>query len=222
MKILALDTATEACSAALYVAGEVSEQFEIAPREHGELILPMIEQLLASAGLDPGQLDAIAFGRGPGAFTGVRIAAGVTQGIAFAAGLPVIAISDLAAVALVAIERHDVQRVLVCMDARMGEVYWAQYSTARDELHLCGTERLGPPASVQVDDGAFGAGSGWAAYPELSQRLAFGVSEFDAQLLPRASAVARLAVPVLRRGEVLRPEQAVPVYLRDEVAWKKS
>ncbi|MBT8136384.1 MAG: tRNA (adenosine(37)-N6)-threonylcarbamoyltransferase complex dimerization subunit type 1 TsaB [Gammaproteobacteria bacterium] len=220
MKILALDTATDACSAALNIDGEISERFEIAPRQHGQLILPMIEHLLTSAGLAVSQLDAVAFGRGPGAFTGVRIAAGVTQGISFAAGLPVIAVSDLAAVALAAAEKHRQERVLVCMDARMGEVYWSLFEQAN--IAQSGSkESLGAPETVLLAGPAFAAGSGWSAYPQMKQRLEKNLTGVDDELLPRAGVIARLAVSLLQRGDLVRPEQAIPVYLRDEVAWKK-
>jgi tRNA threonylcarbamoyladenosine biosynthesis protein TsaB len=130
MKLLALDTATEACSAAVWVDGTVLERYELAPRRHAALILPMIEAVLAEANLSPLQLDAIAFGRGPGAFTGVRIAVGIAQGIAFAADLPVIPISTLAALALGAAQETGYSRIAAALDARMGEVYWGVYAVA--------------------------------------------------------------------------------------------
>ena len=123
MKILALDTSTEACSAALLIDTEIHQRYEVAPREHGALILPMIETLLSEAGCAPTQLDALAFGRGPGAFVGVRIATGVAQGIAFAADLPVIPVSSLAAMAQ-SVEHGNVYSAI---DARMNEVYWGAY-----------------------------------------------------------------------------------------------
>ena len=133
MKILALDTATEACSAALLSGdGSVYERHDIAPRRHAELILPMVDGILTEAGLGLNDLDAIAFGRGPGAFTGVRIAAGVTQGLALGAGLPVIPVSSLAALAQPALGKAAI--VLPAIDARMGEVYWAAYESDQDGL----------------------------------------------------------------------------------------
>ncbi len=221
MKILALDTATEACSAALYNDGALSALREVAPREHGNLILPMIESLLGDAGLTPAGLDGVAFGRGPGAFTGVRIAVGVAQGIGYAAGLPLVPVSDLAAVALAAHRRHGADRVLVCLDARMKEVYWCEFECGSGHCVPLGDERLGDPASVRARGAVFAAGPGWAAYPALAERLAGTVTGTDPGLLPDAADIARLALPALKRGETVAPEEAQPVYLRDEVAWKK-
>ena len=132
MKILALDTATEACSAALWLDGEVIERYAYAPREHNQLILPMLNGLLADAGVTLAGLDALAFGRGPGSFTGVRIATGVVQGIAYAASLPVAPVSTLAAMALEAIGETGDEFAMPCIDARMGVVYWSVYRRAGD------------------------------------------------------------------------------------------
>lgn len=224
MKFLAIDTATEACSAALYLDGVITERYEVAPREHARLILPMAEALLTAAGLRSGDLDAIAFGCGPGAFTGVRIAAGVVQGIAFAANLPVVPVSDLAAVAMAAWRQHQSDLTLVCIDARMQEVYWAVYEARPEQqtVVLRGVERLGAPEDVASAEPVFGAGSGWSAYPALSERLASRLAGTDAALLPRAADIARLAAGRVRRGDTVSAERALPVYLRDEVAWKKT
>lgn len=224
MKFLALDTATEACSAALFVDGMITEQFKVAPREHANLILPMTESLLTAAGLKPADLDAIAFGCGPGAFTGVRIAAGVVQGIAFAASLPVVPVSNLAAVALAASRETDAEHLLICFDARMREVYWGQYATATktSSVILLDQERLSSPDDVMVNETVYGAGSGWSAYPVLQERLASKLVGINATLLPHAADIARLAAPRIEQGDTVPAEQALPVYLRDEVAWKKN
>lgn len=213
MKILAIDTATELCSAALLV-GEVliTRELETA-RGHAEHILPMIDAVLAEGGLELRDLDAIAFGRGPGGFTGVRLAASVTQGLAFGAGLPVVPVSDLAAVAQRAFDL-DAQhpRVLVCNDARMQEVYWATFErAATGQAIIVGSEQVGPAADVAPHSTfALGAGRGFRVYPELVARVAL---TFD-DLLPRAAEIARLAVDAPRLGA----EQALPVYVRDDVA----
>ncbi|MGB5065729.1 MAG: tRNA (adenosine(37)-N6)-threonylcarbamoyltransferase complex dimerization subunit type 1 TsaB, partial [Candidatus Competibacter sp.] len=146
MKLLALDTATDACSAAVWVDGVVHERYELAPRRHAALILPMIEAVLAEAGLRPAQLDAVAFGRGPGAFTGVRIAVGIAQGIAFAADLPVVPVSTLAALALGVGRETGHARLAVALDARMSEVYWGTYVVTADDAELLGEERVCAPA----------------------------------------------------------------------------
>ena len=132
MKILAVETATEACSAALSVEGEIIERYTVSPREHSLLILPMLESLLAEAGLVLNQLDALAFGRGPGSFTGVRIAAGVIQGVAFGADLPVAPVSTLAAMAQDIFAKSRETAVFTALDARMGEVYWGVYQKSED------------------------------------------------------------------------------------------
>lgn len=223
MRLLALDTATECCSAALVVGDRLlTREVELA-RGHAERILPMIEELLGEAGVALSELDAIAFGRGPGSFTGVRLAASVTQGLAFGVGLGVVPVSDLRAVAQrVFDEDASVTRAIVCNDARMQEVYWACFERGRDGLAAaCTSERVGPPAAVQLPpgwQGVAGAGRGFAAYPSLNS-LAGVIVRADAdRLLPRAAEVARLAAPELTAGRLLDPEAAVPVYLRDDVA----
>ncbi|MDH3645321.1 MAG: tRNA (adenosine(37)-N6)-threonylcarbamoyltransferase complex dimerization subunit type 1 TsaB [Gammaproteobacteria bacterium] len=224
MRFLAIDTATEACSVALYLDGAITEHFEIAPREHASLVLPMADRLLSAAGLTAAELDAIAFGRGPGAFTGVRIAAGVVQGIAYAADLPVVAVSDLAAVALAAARSHGAKRILVCFDARMREVYWGIYEScdAKNTVILQDVERLSAPEQVQTAGNIYAAGSGWSVYPQLTQRFATQLVGTDPELLPHAADIARLAAPQIEAGNTVPAELALPVYLRDEVAWKKT
>lgn len=220
MKLLALDTATEHCSAALSINGRVIERSQLTQRSHAELILPMVDELLTEAGMTLQQLDALAFGRGPGAFTGVRIAVGVAQGLALGAGLPVIPISNLAAVA-----QQDAlagTRVLVCMDARMSEVYWATFATGPDGLvNPTSEERVSAPAQVDTDIDSLDAavGTGFGAYPMLAQR--FAALRIDAQRLPRAREISQLAIREWQRGNTVMAEQALPVYLRDQVAYPK-
>lgn len=220
MKLLALDTATEACSAAIWVDGAVLERYELAPRRHAALILPMIESVLAEAGLTMNQLNAIAVGRGPGAFTGVRIAIGVAQGLAFAADLPVIPISTLAALALGATRETGQTRIATALDARMGEVYWGTWGASGETVALLEEERVCAPALATAPHGAwFGAGSGWRVYAEaLSQRLM--VSGWLGEQYPHAGDIARLAAGPAWRGAWVAAEQALPVYLRDRVVGK--
>ena len=220
MKLLALETATEACSAAVWVDGAVLERYELAPRRHAALILPMSEAVLAEAGLRATQLDAIAFGRGPGAFTGVRIAVGVAQGIAFAADLPVVPVSTLAALALGAARETGHRCIAAALDARMGEVYWGCYRVGGADAEPLGEERIIAPTMASAPPGEwFGAGGGWAAHgAALSQRLA--ISGWLDECYPRAGAVARLAADPRRRGDWVDAERALPVYLRNQVAAK--
>jgi tRNA threonylcarbamoyladenosine biosynthesis protein TsaB len=222
VKLLALDTSTEACSAAVLVEGALLERYELAPRRHAALILPMIQGVLAEAGLVATQLDAIAFGRGPGAFTGVRVAVGIAQGIAFAADLPVVPVSTLAALALGAGRETGNPRIAAALDARMGEVYWGTYAVAGETVQPLGEERVCAPTAVTAPPGDwFGVGNGWLAYAAtLAQRLTVG--GWLGERYPRAGDVARLAADPCRRGEWVAAGQALPVYLRNEVVSKPT
>jgi tRNA threonylcarbamoyladenosine biosynthesis protein TsaB len=221
MKLLAFDTATEALSVSLAVDDRQIDRYVELDRGHAEQLLPMIEALLAEAGIGLGALDAIAFGRGPGGFTGVRLAASVAQGLAFGAGVGVVPVSDLAAVALRAQQLEPgVHRVLVANDARMREVYWAEYQVSPLLISLVGEERVSPPAAVTpAADGAWAAaGRGLRAWPELAERCRAAGATLHTDLLPRASEVLALARLRVSAGQVLDPEQALPVYVRDRVA----
>jgi tRNA threonylcarbamoyladenosine biosynthesis protein TsaB len=221
MKLLAIDTATDACSAALAIDGEVQERFEVAPRAHTELILPMIDELLAEADIAVSQLDAMAFGRGPGAFTGVRIAVGVTQGIAFGVDLPVVPVSTLATVA----QGVEADRVLVALDARMDEVYWGAYQrNGAGLMELVGKECVSAPDAVPLPEGEgwLAAGAGWAAYEDsLMGRCAGQIVAKEEVCFPHARDVAVLGSAGFAAGQAVAAEQALPVYLRDKVTWKK-
>jgi tRNA threonylcarbamoyladenosine biosynthesis protein TsaB len=225
MNLLALDTSADACSVALLWDGTVVERLETAPRRHGELILGMVEDLLAQAGIGLASLDAIAFGRGPGSFTGVRIAVSVAQGIAFGAGLPTVPVSTLAALAQGELRRHGRIRVLAALDARMGEVYWGPYERGPDGLMApcpgpeC-EERVSPPGEVPVPpgEGWWGAGSGWAAYGEaLASRLGTGLMGTSPEAICQAQDIARVGAALARAGRLVPPELAQPVYLRNRV-----
>jgi len=182
----------------------------------------MVQEVLAEAGLTLKQLDAIAFGRGPGSFTGLRIGAGVTQGLAFGADLPVVPVSSLAALA----QGLDVPKVLAAYDARMQQVYWGAYvRNTQGLMELAGSEIVIAPKDVPLPEGAdwTGAGSGWDQYAgELSLRLGDKVKEWRRQCFPRARYVAELGAAAFQAGQAVPPEQALPVYVRDEVAIKKS
>lgn len=223
MRVLALETATEACSVALWLDGAVCERHEVAPRGHAERVLAMMEAVLAEGGVALQDLDGLGFGRGPGAFTGVRIAAGVAQGAAFGAGLPVVPVSTLAALARGVQAEGTAARVLAAIDARKGEVYWGAYRAGRDGgVERVDEECVTPPEQVPLPEGDswFGAGTGWGTYHvELSARLGNDrLLGWEDDRLPHARDVAALAAAALARGEGLPAESAVPVYLRDKVA----
>lgn len=224
MKLLAIDTATEACSAALYLDGEVAQRYELAPQGHAERILPMVEALLAEAGLALGQLDALGFGCGPGSFTGVRIGTGVVQGLAFAAQRPVLPISSLAALAQGAVRELGAGRVLAAIDARMQEIYWGVFSAdAEGRVAAQGEERVIAPAALEAVEGTdwYGVGSGWLSYAApLEERFAGQLARVEGERYPQAHDVAVLAAAAFERGEAVAAEQALPRYLRDQVASK--
>lgn len=221
MKLLAIDTSTEACSVALLVDDSLQERYEVAPRAHARLILAMLEALLSEADLRPQQLDAIAFGRGPGAFTGVRIATGVVQGIAFGADLPVVPVSSLAALAQDAMDGEGEEQVLAAIDARMGEVYWGAYHRDPEGYALPrGDEEVARADDVIVPGQGHwaGVGSGWGAHGDvLTQRLAGRLTQSLPDRFPRARAVARLGARGWQAGEAVAAHEALPVYLRNKV-----
>ncbi|HEY2417409.1 MAG TPA: tRNA (adenosine(37)-N6)-threonylcarbamoyltransferase complex dimerization subunit type 1 TsaB [Steroidobacteraceae bacterium] len=222
MKILALDTATDLCSAALWIDGECLTREYARPRGSGELLLDMVAQLLAQAGVVLAGLDMIAVGRGPGAFTGVRLAVAVAQGLGFAAGIPLLPVSDLRALAQRALTQPAAPaRALVCQDARMGEVYWGCFELGHG-AQAVGPEAVAAPAAVRlppiwVGQTVCGAGSGFEAYVTLPPLAAGEITAVWGQLRPRALEVAELAA-LDGVGQAVPPEQAQPVYLRDEVA----
>lgn len=226
MKILAVDTATEACSAALFIDGEILDIYQLAPREHTKLILVMAQQLLDKAGLRVTDLDALAFGRGPGSFTGVRIATGVVQGMAFAADLPVVAVSTLASIAQLCHEEHAQSRVLATIDARMGGVYWGCYELTPDGLmQLVDREQVTAPEKLTLPtvEGWSIAGSGWKSYSEeLQSVLGNQLTAHYGDYLPHSKTIVRLAADGFSRGEAVSAELALPVYLRDDVAKKAA
>jgi tRNA threonylcarbamoyladenosine biosynthesis protein TsaB len=228
MKLLAFDTATEALSVSLAIGDRQIDRYAEMERGHSEQVLPMIHEVLEEGGIKLDALDAIAFGRGPGGFTGVRLAASVAQGLAFGAGVGVVPVSDLAAVAWQAAHSDpEARQVLVVNDARMREVYWARFETApllisMPPIDIAAEERVDPPSAVTVDPQAsrwVAAGRGLRAWPDLAERcLKSGASGVFCDLLPRASAVLALARSRVVAGQVLDPAQALPVYVRDRVA----
>ncbi len=220
--LLALETATEACSCALLHGDDLALREHLAPRRHGDLLLRDCQWLLARAGLTPADLDAVAFGRGPGAFTGLRIAAGAAQGIALAHDLPVLPVSTLAVMARGAHRRLGARRVLVTIDARMGEVYWCAY--AIDEQGLprpLDEERVSDPAHVHLPEGGewTAVGTGWAAHGEaLARATGLDPARARPHWYPSAEDLLPLALTDLQAGRALPAEAAQPVYLRNRVA----
>jgi tRNA threonylcarbamoyladenosine biosynthesis protein TsaB len=260
VKILALDTATENCSAALFLDGAIIARERRLAQGHAGQILPMVDEVLAEAGVGLGALSAIAFGRGPGAFTGVRLAASVTQGLAFGAGIPVVPVSDLRALAQRALAVDPaVQRVLACTDARMREVYWgcferldglaapacdeqlsapeavrlpagwkrkpdAQAYASGGTLAASGSQPIGGPTVPPTDTSGpglrerlLGAGLGFAAYPALGAALRADLDGIRDDLLGGAREIAVLGAQEVAAGRVFPPEQALPIYLRNDV-----
>lgn len=222
--LLAIDTSTEACSAALCVDGVIIERSELAPRRHAELILPMIESLLHEAHVHRRDLHGIAVGRGPGAFTGVRLAISITQGLALGLDLPVVPVSSLAALALDAPDdvAHRDAAILAVIDARMGEVYAGAFRRRDDGLvEALSDESVGPAEKLILPQQPHWSivGTGWGAYHEaLASRLPAPPVFADAARYPQARAVLRLALPQFTQGRGVAPEAALPVYLRDKVA----
>lgn len=223
MKILALDTATEACSVSLALNDHRIDRYVELERGHGEQLLPMIDAVLAEGGVALSALDAIAFGRGPGGFTGVRLAASVAQGLAFGADLGVVPVSDLAAVGQRAIQMSPAAEwVLVVNDARMREVYWARFAVAGGPA-LQDAERVSAADAVMLPDrhgtqGWVAAGRGLRVAPALAERCRAAGATLFPDLLPRASEVLTLARHLVAAGQTLDPAQAIPVYVRDRVA----
>jgi tRNA threonylcarbamoyladenosine biosynthesis protein TsaB len=220
MNLLAIETATECCSVAVVHGETVMTRSEVAPRRHAELVLPMADSLLAELGLGRHALDGIAVGRGPGAFTGVRLAISLAQGMAMALDIPVVTVSSLAALAMEAPD--DDTPVLAVIDARMGEVYSAAYR--RDSLGLLvewQAEAVGHPDVLQVPAAPAWhvVGTGWGTYETtVRERLGGAIASADGECYPQARHIATLAVPMFAAGLAVAPELALPVYLRDKVA----
>jgi tRNA threonylcarbamoyladenosine biosynthesis protein TsaB len=219
MKILALETSTEFCSVALWRDGEVVERCELVGQKHSEVLIEMVDALLREGGEKLKQLDGIAFGKGPGSFTGVRIACGATQGLALGAGLPVVGVCTLEALA----EAAGEHKVLAALDARMNELYLAAYESRDGAWHTVIEPCLCKPeaAPMPEGDGWFGAGSGFAVQGEaIGKRFAGRLDGVDSTLIPRAASIARIASARFARGEGEDAEFALPLYLRDKVALK--
>lgn len=216
MRILGLETSTELGSCALWLDGKLMERRCPAGRPHSETLLPLVRDLLAEADMEFSQLDAIAFGAGPGAFTGLRVACGIAQGLAVAADVPVLPVGSLEALAA----GSDGERILALLDARMNEVYYVPLERDGDELRPVDSVRVAPPEAVLLPTGADwqACGNALTAYPVLAQRVAAAGFGTQPDRMPTATAVVRLAVPRLGRREAIDPGLAAPFYVRDKVA----
>lgn len=221
MKLLAIDTSSNACSVALLIDGQITSIHEITPMQQAQKILSIIEHLLKESFIELNQLDAIAFGCGPGSFTGVRIATGIAQGIGYAANIPLIPISSLAALAQATYADLGWQNLLVGIDARVKEVYWGMYQVDKSGLvELIGKELVCPPEEVSLPEniGWYGVGNAWEVY---RSQITYNPLELDVSRLPMATGILQLAIPKYQSREWVSAENASPCYLRDNVA-KKS
>ena len=223
--LLAIEASTEACSVALLHQGREIEDFRMLPRAHTQFLLPMVAEILAAAGLSVAQLDAIGFAAGPGSFTGLRVCAGVVQGLAFAQDLPVIAVSTLQALAQETLLKHQLKDgdiILPALDARMDELYWGQYQVAAGFAEAVIPDSLRAPESITtIPKGGrvVGVGSGWGYQARFAPSRE--IELIDIAVYPRASAVLHLASRAFSAGRYTSAELAQPVYLRDSVAWQK-
>lgn len=221
MNLLAIDTATEALSVALNYKSAQFHRFDICPQQHSQKLLPMVDEVLAEAGVTLAQLDGLVFGRGPGSFTGVRIATGMIQGLALGANLPVVGISTLAAMAQQAIEEQYATTVYSAIDARMSEVYFGHFVEEQGLACLQGEEVVCPPEEAAghcPQSGFIAVGTGWAAYPSLASRLAQNAPNVE---FPQARYMLPLANAEFTAGRTFSADTVQPVYLRDKVTWKK-
>ena len=212
-KIIAFDTATAACSAALWLDGDVAQRFELAPRRHGELLLPMMDALFKAASIQLSDCDAIAIGHGPGSFMGLRIAAGIAQGLAFGAQIPVITVSSLQALAQAAYWKTHTESILAGWDARMQQVYWGRYRCDDGVMEAVAPDQLSFPNTIDLANysDSLLAGNAWSIYFD---------GKGDNAHYPTAAAVAFLADRKKLRGDILLPEQIELSYLRNNVAQK--
>lgn len=224
MKLLAVDTVTEYCSAALYLDGELTFREALAHQSHTEIVLPMVDELLTQAGIKLKHLDVIAFDRGPGSFTGLRIGAGITQGLALGASLPVIPVSSLQTLAQGCYLRYQSQNVLACIDARQGELYWGCFQLRSGIMTLEGSEQLGHPDTVTTlsDVTYFGVGTGFDTFEsELRDNPNVTFSDYNKNSYPLAQDIITIAARAWEQQEYVDGSAALPVYLRDKVATPK-
>ena len=226
MKLLALDTSSQACSVALQLGDLVIERHKELPREHTRLLLPMIRSVLREAELQPADLDAIVLGNGPGSFIGMRIAASVAQGLAYGSGLMIVPVSSMIAIAARVMGDSEWGTVIVAQDARMNEVYLGIYTRSDAGLpkpvvpeRLHGTGPI-DELDALADDDAVAAGFGWQRYPELLAANQDAIARVEGILYPRAVDLLATGAAAFRAGEVTEPQHVMPAYLRHKVAEK--
>lgn len=220
---LAIESSTDACSVALRFKNETRQRISLQARSHSELILPLINDLLAESETQLNQLDAIIFACGPGSFTGLRIAAGMVQGLAYGSQLPVVSVSSLALLAQTALHNYDLDRMITSIDARMGEVYWGVYrENKRKIMELVGDELVCTPDSIELNDLTIdcGVGSGGLYLKEFQSKYP-QISNWNIDCVPEARYLLDLGEVEYQKGNLLDPEQAIPVYLREATNWKK-
>ncbi len=222
MKLLAIDTATEACSVAALLDGEVVERFEVAGRDHSSRLPLMLKALIAETGLRLSQLDALVCGVGPGSFAGVRIGVSFVKGLALGLDLPVLGVTSLAMLAQGAHRKHGASDVLAAIDARMGEVYFGHYRIEQGLARPQGAERVCHPDAVSAsgcNSQSVGAGSGWGVYADaLTKAVGIGLQRIEPLALPQASDALTLAAPEFTAGNAYSAATLIPVYLRNRVA----
>ncbi|CAL7963734.1 tRNA threonylcarbamoyladenosine biosynthesis protein TsaB [Gammaproteobacteria bacterium] len=221
IQILTIDTSTDACSAALWCDNKNSHRFMVTPQKHTKFILPMIYELLAEAQVDLNQLDAIAFGAGPGSFTGIRLAASIIQGLAFVANLPVIKISCLRALAQEVFTEFGKEKVLVAQDARMQEIYWGEYQIDNAGIMqaIVPDRLVAPKHTKTISDADFtGVGNGWKIYDDILTKRC-NIPLIESKIYPQAQYMAELAAADFVKGLTVSAKEALPMYLREEVAW---
>lgn len=224
MKLLGIEMSSSVGSIALRCGDEIRAREIATPREQTELLLPLVDELLAEAEVGLGALDGITFGRGPGSFTGLRVAAAAAQGLALASGVPLLPVSSLLCLAQTAWRREGVARAVVCVDARMGEVYWAVFAVTGGAMRAEGDERLGAPADLTFPAAGpcAAVGDGFASYRDtLAACLAAAQSTWP-DLKPAAEDLFPPAAADLLAGRSVTPAEALPVYLREHTAWRRS
>lgn len=222
MKILAIDTSTEACSAALYIDGELIERYLVAPRKHIELLKPMVDEVMKAAEVDVSELTGLAFGAGPGSFAGLRVACAFVQGMGAGLEIPVVPVSTLKAMAQQVLETHADRTVLVMLDAKMKEVYWGVYRLEDKEVVTVLPEQVTKIDEIPNFTGIvglaniIGAGDGWNVTPNWVEALK---PEFiEKNVYPRAGEIALLSIDDFENGMALDADQVSPIYLRNNIA----